>query len=103
MSSRKAKKRPVEAPTAALKAAAAPPAPPAWLERHSLVLTLALILFASLRIGATYAVFDHTSEEPSHIACGREWVDREPYPYGAHPPPWARIAAALGPYLLGIR
>ena len=103
MSSRKAKKRPVEAPTAALKAAAAPPAPPAWLERHSLVLTLALILFASLRIGATYAVFDHTSDEPNHIACGMEWLDKGTYTYETQHPPLARIAAALGPYLLGIR
>jgi 4-amino-4-deoxy-L-arabinose transferase-like glycosyltransferase len=58
---------------------------------------------ASIRIVSTYTVFNHTSDEPNHIACGMEWLDRGTYTYEAQHPPLARVAAALGPYLLGIR
>jgi len=84
---------------------ATPPAPPtiAFLERHARSAVLVLILIASVRIVSTYTVFNHTSDEPNHIACGMEWLDKGTYTYEAQHPPLARVAAALGPYLLGIR
>ena len=84
---------------------AGPPAPPAiaFLERHARSAVVALILIASVRIVSTYTVFNHTSDEPNHIACGMEWLDKGTYTYEAQHPPLARVAAALGPYLLGIR
>ena len=84
---------------------ASPPVPPtiAFLERHARSAVLVLILIASVRIVSTYTVFNHTSDEPNHIACGMEWLDKGKYTYEAQHPPLARVAAALGPYLLGIR
>jgi len=75
----------------------------AFLERHSAALALGLVLIASARIAATYIVFNHTVDEPAHIACGMEWLDKGAYTYEPQHPPLARVAAALGPYLLGIR
>ena len=74
-----------------------------FLERHSGVLTIALILVASIRIVTTYTVFSHTSDEPAHVACGMEWLDKGMYTWEPQHPPLARIAVALGPYLSGIR
>jgi 4-amino-4-deoxy-L-arabinose transferase-like glycosyltransferase len=84
---------------------ASPPPPPtiAFFERHARSAVLILILIASLRIVSTYTVFNHTSDEPNHVACGMEWLDKGSYTYEAQHPPLARVAAALGPYLLGIR
>jgi MFS family permease len=73
----------------------------AILEHYSLPIVLALIVVATLRIVTTYTVFNHTSDEPSHIACGLEWLDRGVYQWEPQHPPLARVAAALGPYLLG--
>ena len=75
----------------------------AAMERHSLVLTVALVLAASLRMAATYTVYNHTSDEPAHIACGMEWLDQGRYTWEPQHPPLARVAVALGPYLSGIR
>jgi hypothetical protein len=75
----------------------------AWLERRSLPLAVALVALATVRIVATYTVFTHTSDEPAHIACGMEWLDKGVYRWEAQHPPLARVATALGPYLLGIR
>jgi hypothetical protein len=75
----------------------------AFLERRSLAISLALVLIASIRIAATYTVFSRTSDEPAHIACGMEWLDKGVYRWEPQHPPLARVAAALGPYLLGIR
>jgi len=76
---------------------------PRFLERRAGTLAVLLVLIASARIVATYTVFNHTSDEPAHIACGMEWLDQHIYHYEPQHPPLARIAAALGPYLLGIR
>jgi hypothetical protein len=75
----------------------------AAVERNSLVIVVALILLASLRMAATYTVYNHTSDEPAHIACGMEWLDQGVYRWEPQHPPLARVAAALGPYLSGIR
>jgi hypothetical protein len=73
------------------------------LGRHARAVAVALVLIASTRIIATYTVFNHTSDEPAHIACGMEWLDKGVYRWEADHPPLARVATALGPFLLGIR
>jgi hypothetical protein len=73
------------------------------LERHAGLFAILLVLMASARIAATYTVFNHTADEPAHIASGMEWLDKHAYTYEPQHPPLARAAAALGPYLLGVR
>jgi len=73
------------------------------LERHSFAIAIALVLVASARIAATYTVFNHTFDEPAHIACGMEWLDKGTYTLEPQHPPLARVAVALGPYLVGSR
>src|SRR5947209_12222890 len=74
-----------------------------FVEARSRLIVLGLILLATIRIAATYTVFNHTADEPAHVACGMEWLDRGVYRWEAQHPPLARVAAALGPYLLGVR
>ena len=50
-----------------------------------------------------YATFSGTWDEPITIAAGMEWPDKGTYTYEWQQPPLARIAAALGPYLAGLR
>lgn len=73
-----------------------------FLQRRSGLVALALTLFATLRIVATYPVFSHTFDEPAHIACGMEYLDKGVYKLEPQHPPLARVAAALGAYLTGI-
>jgi hypothetical protein len=75
----------------------------ALLERRAALIALLLVGLASARIAATYGVFNHTSDEPAHIACGMEWLANGTYRLEAQHPPLARAAAALGPWLAGIR
>ena len=75
----------------------------AFLERYRISILVCLMVTASIRIVATYAVFNHTIDEPGHIACGLEWLDKGIYQWEPQHPPLARIATALGPYLLGAR
>ncbi len=72
-----------------------------FLDRYAPWIALALVLLASLRIVSTYTVFNHTFDEPVHIACGMEWLDRGKYTLETQHPPLARVATAIGPYLLG--
>ena len=83
------------------------PAPPdrltVFLSRWHWVLAVALIAIGSARIIATYTVFNHTVDEPGHIAAGMEWLEKGKYTWEAQHPPLARIAGAAGPYLIGLR
>ncbi|MGA3095251.1 MAG: phospholipid carrier-dependent glycosyltransferase [Bryobacteraceae bacterium] len=74
-----------------------------FIERRSPILALALTMIATVRIVSTYRVFTHTFDEPAHIACGMEYLDKGVYKLEPQHPPLARLAAALGPYLAGIR
>src|SRR2546425_390736 len=66
------------------------------------VVLLALIAIALWRIASTYAVLNHTFDEPAHIAVGLQYVDRGTYPWDhTHPP--MRAVYGIGPYLMGIR
>ncbi len=66
-------------------------------------LAWALILIATVRIVATYSVFSYTSDEPAHVASGVEWLANGAYTWEPQHPPLARVAAAVGPYLIGAR
>src|SRR5580704_1147981 len=72
-----------------------------FVGRHSLAIFLVLVAVASARIIATYTVFNHTIDEPAHIACGMEWLDKKVYRYEPQHPPLARVMTAIGPYLAG--
>jgi len=60
------------------------------------------VVFALVRIFATYPIYSHTFDEPEHLAAGLEWWSGN-YTYDVHHPPLARAAIALGPYLFGAR
>jgi hypothetical protein len=66
---------------------------------------LAVLMAAAgaLLILSTHTVFSQTHDEPAHVACGMEWLDRGRYDYQHLHPPLARVAAAIGPYLAGVR
>jgi hypothetical protein len=68
-----------------------------------LLLAGVAVLVATLRIAATYPVFNHTIDEPAHIACGMEWLSKGTYHLEPQHPPLARVFSALGPFLAGER
>src|SRR5271154_2534871 len=73
----------------------------AFLGRYSLIIFLILVAIASARIISTYTVFNHTVDEPAHIACGMEWLDKGTYHYEAQHPPLSRVMMAILPrYIL---
>ena len=61
------------------------------------------MLIASVRIISTYTVFNHTIDEPDHLAAGMEWLSAGKYLYEDQHPPLARVMGALGPFLAGER
>jgi hypothetical protein len=74
-----------------------------WLESKSLLIAVAAVVLATIRIVSTYPVFNHTVDEPTHLGCGMEWLSRGTYLLQPEQPPLARIFSALGPYLAGER
>jgi hypothetical protein len=68
-----------------------------------LIATLLFLALAIARLIPTYKIFNQTYDEPAHIACGMEWLDQGTYAYERMHPPLARVAVALGPYLIGQR
>jgi len=71
--------------------------------RGAAIAAILLVLIASLRIASTYTVFNHTVDEPDHLAAGMEWLSAGKYLYEDQHPPLARAMGALGPYLAGER
>jgi hypothetical protein len=74
-----------------------------FLTRRAAAIAWALILLGTVRIVSTYHVFNHTSDEPPHIACGIQWLDQGIYTYEHQHPPLTRVMEAIGPYLAGAR
>lgn len=72
-------------------------------ERRANLILVILLVIATARIVSTWFVYNHTSDEPAHIGCGMEWLDKGVYKLEPQHPPLARVAAALGPYLDGKR
>jgi len=73
------------------------------MQRSSPLLAVLLVAAASIRLVSAYGTFSQTFDEPAHLACGIEFLDRGVYNYEAQHPPLARVALALGPYLSGVR
>jgi len=77
--------------------------PGSFQDRVSFVAIAALVFIAMARIADTYSVFNQTWDEAVHIAAGLQWLEQGTYTYDPVHPPLARIAAAVGPFLDGIR
>jgi hypothetical protein len=67
------------------------------------LLALLLLLIGVARIVSTYGVFSQAYDEPAHLACGMEWLDKGTFSLEPIHPPLPRVLAALGPYLAGLR
>ena len=74
----------------------APLAQAAWV-------AVALVVVAVARIVSTYHDFNQAYDEPAHIACGMEWLDKGTFNMEPQHPPLPRVMSALGPYLAGLR
>jgi len=64
------------------------------------------VLLSALAVGlcaSTYPVFGNFWDEPEHLAAGLVLIDRGEYLYDDQHPPLARLFAALGPHLAGVR
>ena len=55
------------------------------------------------RIVSTYHEFTQTVDENNHIACGMQLLQDRVYFLDVRHPPVGRVAAAIGPYLEGLR
>src|SRR5215472_5635794 len=62
-----------------------------------------MILAATIAVASTARVFSGTVDEPAHLAAGMQWLTTGEYSYDLQHPPLGRIAAALGPYVRGVR
>jgi hypothetical protein len=71
--------------------------------RAASILTVLVALIAILRIVSAYPSISQAYDEPAHIACGMEWLDKGTFVLEPLHPPLARVAAAIGPYLAGAR
>lgn len=72
-----------------------------YSHRLAIVIAFVLLLIGSGRIISTYNVFNHTIDEPLHLAAGMEWIDGHKYTYEDLHPPLSRISGALGAHLAG--
>ena len=79
------------------------PAPIDTRSRAATLAAVALVVVAVLRVATTYPVFNQAYDEPAHIACGMEWLDKGTFGMEPQHPPLPRVMAALGPYLAGLR
>ena len=71
--------------------------------RYARLAALGLVLIGVLRIVATYHDFSQSYDEPAHIACGMEWLEKGTFQMEPQHPPLPRVMVALGPYLAGLR
>jgi Dolichyl-phosphate-mannose-protein mannosyltransferase len=74
-----------------------------WTTRRSVAVLALLALLACTLCISTYRIFGNFWDEPEHIAAGLVLIDRGEYRYDNQHPPFARLAAAIGPYLAGAR
>jgi hypothetical protein len=74
-----------------------------FLEKYFWVVCLCFVGIASARIISTYSALSLTTDEPTHFACGLEYVAKHVYRIEPQHPPLARMMEALGPYLAGAR
>ncbi len=74
-----------------------------FLDKYCLALCLLLVGIACVRIISTYNALSLTADEPTHLACGMEYVAEHTYTLETQLPPLSRAMQALGPYLAGAR
>jgi len=77
--------------------------PPDSAARAWTALSWTMVLAAALAVASTARVFSGTVDEPAHLAAGMQWLTTGEYSYDLQHPPLGRIAAALGPYVHGVR
>src|SRR5712692_531011 len=68
----------------------------------AMIIAVLLVLIGTLRIASTFKVLSQAFDEPAHVACGMEWLDKGTYTLEPLHPPLARVAAAIGPFLEGL-
>lgn len=73
------------------------------MNRLTWAIVALLIGVSCLRVAATYRVFNHTIDEPGHLSCGLEWLQKHRYTFEYQHPPLARILSAIGPWLQGVK
>ena len=69
----------------------------------AMIIAVLLVLIGTLRIASTFKVLSQAFDEPAHVACGMEWLDKGTYTLEPLHPPLARVASAIGPFLAGLR
>ena len=74
-----------------------------FLERYCLLLCVCLVGVGCIRVISTYGALSLTVDEPSHFACGLEYLENHRYTFLREQPPLSRALQALGPYLDGSR
>lgn len=74
-----------------------------FLNKYCLGLCICLVGIGSVRVISTYSALSLTVDEPSHFACGMEYLEGHKYTFLREQPPFARAMQALGPYLDGSR
>ena len=72
-----------------------------FLARHATWLAIGLVALGTARIVSTYTIFSHTFDEPAHIACGMEWLEKHTYTYEPQHPPLTRVMTAVLPKIFG--
>jgi hypothetical protein len=78
----------------------------AWLfktDRVWRVIAVTLTAAACIAVWSTARVFSGTVDEPAHLAAGMQWLTTGQYTYDLQHPPLGRVAAALGPFVHGVR
>src|SRR5438552_9673331 len=76
---------------------------PSMTPRRTVLLVLAFILLALIRIVITYPETSQAFDEPAHISAAVELLDRHTYTLDPVHPPLARLAIGLPLYLAGER
>jgi 4-amino-4-deoxy-L-arabinose transferase-like glycosyltransferase len=78
---------------------------PKWLlpERLPALLAILLLAVAILRIATTYHTLSQAYDEPADVVAGMEWLDKGTYTLNLEHPPLSTVAAAVGPFLAGLR
>ncbi len=74
-----------------------------FLDRYCVILCLLLVGIACARIISTYNALSLTADEPTHLACGMEYVAEHVYTLETQLPPLSRALQSIGPYLAGAR
>ncbi len=77
--------------------------PPLSAARAWTALSWTMVLAGALAVASTARVFSGTVDEPAHLAAGMQWLTTGQYSYDLQHPPLGRIAAAMGPYVHGVR